>query len=220
MVKKKLTQPAIYSWRLIIFAFVYNQTRMKILFSGLLFFLFSSVFAQDTFTDERDGNVYHTIVVNGTTWMKDNLRFTGINGASCFDNDNNNLPIYGALYDWKTAQSACPSGWHLPSGDDFRGLVDHFDQNDKWAKGPNEQETFNIQLGGHQDFEGVFSEMDESGYYWSSTEYSNDNAEYFSYMTVFGIPVADVSRQQDIDDISGTEKTNRYSIRCIKDTQR
>ena len=42
--------------------------------------------------------------------------------------------------------------------------------------------SFNIQLGGMQDYEGIFSEMDESGYYWTSTEYDNDNAEYFSYL--------------------------------------
>ena len=58
-----------------------------------------------------------------------------------------------------------------------------------------------------QDYEGTFSEMDESGYYWTSTEYDKNNAEYFSYLLINEIPVIDISRQEDIADIHGTEKT-------------
>jgi uncharacterized protein (TIGR02145 family) len=112
---------------------------------------------------------------------------------------------------------ACPAGWHLPSGAEFSALLNHFEQTDQWGKGPNESQSFNIQFGGQQDFEGVFSEMDESGYYWTSTEYDEGNAEYFSYLIIFDKPVADISRKADISDVHGTEKINRYSVRCVKD---
>ena len=49
-----------------------------------------------------------------------------------------------------------------------------------------------------QDYEGIFSEMDESGYYWTSTEYDKNNAEYFSYLMINGMRVIDISRKEDI----------------------
>lgn len=188
----------------------------KNLFALALMLVPALLSAQEKFTDLRDGNVYGTITVNGITWMKENLRFTGLPGTYCFDNDKNNLPVYGALYEWETASKACPSGWHLPSGAEFSHLLNHFEREDTWQKGPS-SEYFNIQLGGQQDFEGVFSEVDESGYYWTATEYDGKNAEYFSYMIIAGKKVIDISRKDDIDDIRGSEKTNRYSVRCAKD---
>lgn len=146
--------------------------------------------------------------------MRENLRFTGIEGAFCFDNDRNNIPIYGALYEWKAAMQACPAGWHLPGGNDFANLTNHLESGDTWGKGPSE--TFNIQLGGLQDFEGIFYEVDESGYYWTSTEYDEKNAEYFSYLIIHNKKVIDISRKEDIAEIPGSEKTNRYSVRCVK----
>ncbi len=191
---------------------------MKNFLTGsILIMIFYSSSAQDKMTDARDGNVYHTVTVNGITWMKENLRFTGLPGVFFFDNDKNNLPLYGALYEWKTAMQACPSGWHLPTGQAFQNLLDYYDQKDSWGKGPSDPEAFNIQLGGQQDYEGIFSEMDESGYYWTATEYDNENAEYFSYLLIIDKHVIDISRKADIGDIHGSEKINRYSIRCIKD---
>jgi uncharacterized protein (TIGR02145 family) len=68
-----------------------------------------------------------------------------------------------------------------------------------------------------QDYEGTFSEMDESCYYWTSTEYDRSNAEYFSYLIIDDKPIIDISRKEDMVDIHGTEKTNKYSVRCLKD---
>lgn len=180
----------------------------------LLIFICSS--GQDKLIDSRDGNVYRTISIAGITWMAENLKFKATNGAFYFDNDTNNIPVYGILYEWKAAKSACPTGWHLPSGTEYQTLVNHFEQNDTWGKIASEPSSFGIQLGGMQDYEGTFSEMDESGYYWTSTEYDKNSAEYFSYLIIDDDPVIDISRKEDIADIHGTEKSNRYSVRCIK----
>lgn len=171
---------------------------------------------QSKFTDTRDGNVYSTITINGVTWMSENLRFTTQEGAHLFDNNSNNLPGYGLLYEWKTAVSACPSGWHLPSGEEFRELTNHFEHNDSWKKLTSDPLSFGIQMGGMQDYEGTFSEMDESAYYWTSTEYDSGNAEYFSYLVINKMPVIDISRKADIADIPGSEKINKYSVRCVQ----
>jgi uncharacterized protein (TIGR02145 family) len=190
---------------------------MKKILSALgLFLIYTSLSGQDKFLDERDGNVYRTISFQGVTWMAENLKFKAKEGALYFDNDSNNLMGYGVLYNWKTAINVCPKGWRLPSGSDYRSLSNHFENKDTWGRVASEPSSFVIQFGGMQDYEGTFSQMDESCYYWTSTEYDRNNAEYFSYLLIDEKPVIDISRKQDIEDIHGTEKSNKYSVRCIK----
>lgn len=101
-------------------------------------------------------------------------------------------------------------------GKEFQKLIDHYAETNKWDSIVKDPNTFGIQFGGMQDYEGNFSEMDESAYYWTSTEYDNDNAEYFSYLLIINVPIIDLSRKEDVEDIHGTEKSNKYSVRCIK----
>ncbi|HZK62402.1 MAG TPA: FISUMP domain-containing protein [Anaerovoracaceae bacterium] len=191
---------------------------MKKILSALIFLiLFTCLSGQDKYIDKRDGNGYRTITIAGVTWMAENLKYKIKAGAHYFDNDPNNIPGYGVLYEWKTALNVCPKNWHLPSGAEFRTLTNHFEQKETWRKIASEPSSFGIQLGGMQDYEGTFSEMDESGYYWTSTAYDKSNAEYFSYLLINEMPVIDISRREDIPDIQGTEKSNKYSVRCVKD---
>ena len=189
----------------------------KILSFLLLLLIFASLAGQGKFIDKRDGNAYRTITVAGVTWMAENLKYKANSGSFYFDNDLNNDPAYGMLYEWKTALKSCPFGWHLPSGLEFQTLINYFEQKDTWGRIASDTCSFGIQLGGMQDYEGVFSEMDESGYYWTSTEYDKSNAEYFSYLIIDDKPVIDISRKEDIADIHGTEKVNKYSVRCLRE---
>jgi uncharacterized protein (TIGR02145 family) len=190
---------------------------MKKTLSALIMLLvFSSLSGQEKLIDERDGNSYSTITIDSVTWMSQNLKFMSKTGASYYNNDKNNIEGYGLLYNWKTALTVCPRGWHLPSEADFRRLSNHFEQKESWKKEASDPNSFNIQFGGLQDYEGTFSEMDESAYYWTSTDYNSTNAAYFSYLIINDMPVIDISRIEDIADIHGTEKSNRYSVRCVK----
>ena len=185
----------------------------KLLPVFILFLICIYSHGQTKFLDKRDGNVYRTITVAGVTWMAENLRYLAKSGAYYFDNDKNNIPVYGVLYEWETAKDVCPDGWRLPSGSEFRILINYLST---WGKKASDPSSFGIQLGGMQDYEGTFSEMDESGYYWTSTEYDKNNAEYFSYLIIDDKPIIDISRKEDISDIQGTEKSNKYSVRCLK----
>ena len=189
----------------------------KVLSVFLLLMIFTGLSAQIRFTDKRDSNVYRTITITGITWMAENLKYKANSGAFFFDNDSNNIPVYGVLYEWIAATNSCPVGWRLPSGIEFQTLINYFEQKETWGKISSDPSSFGIQLGGMQDYEGIFSEMDESGYYWTSTEYDKINAEYFSYLLLNDKPVIDISRKEDIADIHGTEKSNKYSVRCLKD---
>jgi uncharacterized protein (TIGR02145 family) len=189
----------------------------KILAIMILSISFLELSAQDKFTDPRDGNTYRTITIAGVTWMAENLKYRAAgSGAFFFDNDPNNIPAYGVLYEWKTAMKACPDGWHLPSGSEFRTLANHFEIDEAWENQESGPVSFRIQLAGMQDYAGTFTELDESAYYWTSTEYNKDEAEYFSYLIINTQPVIDISRKEDMPDIHGAEKSNKYSVRCIK----
>jgi uncharacterized protein (TIGR02145 family) len=195
-----------------------NKIGMKqLILSIFLLLVFNVLSGQAGFTDKRDGNIYRTISVEGVIWMAENLRYKAGDGAFFFDNDSNNSSGYGILYSWETAIKACPAGWHLPSGKEFQVLINYLEQKENWGKIPSDPSSFGIQLGGMQDYEGIFSEMDESAYYWTSTEYDKNNSEYFSYLLIDEKPVIDISRKEDIEDIHGTEKINKYSVRCLKD---
>jgi uncharacterized protein (TIGR02145 family) len=191
---------------------------MKRIFSAsllLIFFVYAT--GQSKFKDKRDGNEYSTIKIAGITWMGENLRYVVKTGANFFDNDSNNIPVYGVLYEWKSAIACCPAGWRLPTGSEFQSLINHYDSKPSWRKIASDPFSFGIQLGGKQDPDGTFSEMDESGYYWTATEYDKTNAEYFSYLLIDDDPIIDISRKEDIADINGSEKGNKYSVRCLKE---
>lgn len=193
---------------------------MKRVIFLLIIFLFAAIniMAQGSYTDPRDGNTYRTITISGKTWMAENMKyFASGRGAFFFDNNLNNVDYYGVLYEWRSAMNACPAGWHLPTGSDFRTLANIFEIDAEWKKDKAVPVSFGIQLAGMKDYEGIFTEIDESAYFWTSTEYDKDNAEYFSYMIINDRPVIDISREEDIHDIHGAEKANRYSVRCIRD---
>lgn len=189
----------------------------KFIVTAAAFFAVLSLSGQDKFTDQRDGNVYQTIQVEGKVWFSENLRYKPEEGFGYSENDPRNTPGYGVLYNWKAAVKACPDGWRLPTGKEYQDLIDHHDTPEFWVGSAKDKGSFRIKMAGLQDHEGTFSEREESAYLWTSTEYDGDHAEYFSYMVLTDNIVVDISRKEDISDVSGTEKSNKYSVRCVKD---
>ncbi len=73
-----------------------------------------------TLIDERDGEAYRTVDVNGKIWMAENLRLvTDVSQSVPFDD---HCEIAGRFYSANAAQTACPAGWRLPDTTDLNAF--------------------------------------------------------------------------------------------------
>ncbi len=130
------------------------------------------------FTDTRDGKSYRTITISGITIMAENFAFYTSKGLSwAYDNDQDNIPAFGYLYDWETAKYVCPTGWHLPTKEEFEFLMMHIGTNDDdctpWLVGG--ESGFDAPLGGYRHGRGGFYDILTSANIWSS-QYDHDSA--------------------------------------------
>jgi len=82
-----------------------------------------------TFVDERDGREYKWGKIGDQVWMAENLAYDMGSGCWAYDNDESNVEISGRLYTWEVATDACPSGWHLPSKDEWIELAKYLANN-------------------------------------------------------------------------------------------
>jgi len=175
------------------------------------------VFGKGSFKDSRDDKIYRIVKIGNQIWMAANLNYNA-SGSKCYGNQESNCQKYGRLYDWNTAKTACPKGWHLPTKDEY-GKLDNFvggantagkflKATSGWNNNGNGQDThgFAALPGGYGSSNGDFGSVGNFGYWWSAMEYSSINA-YYRRMYYGGEYV----------DYYDYYKDFLYSVRCLQD---
>jgi len=181
------------------------------------------------FTDTRDGKKYVYVVMGSRTWMAENLNYdTKTSGSKCYDNQESYCATYGRLYDWNTAKTACPSGWHLATNADMNALMKYVnptckdDSNCgaadklKTTSGWNDDEDgnsgngtdkygFSALPGGFYYSEEGFDLVGGYGLWWTS-----DNKTYVRVMFSSNEFVS-------VLDGSNSKNNNQLSVRCVRD---
>ncbi len=147
----------------------------------------------------------------------------------CYDDLESNCDEFGGYYQWNEAmnyqtvegtQGICPSGWHIPADGEWQEMELYLgmresaldsigwrgtDQGTQLKEGGST--GFNALLGGGRYYvDGSFIYLDVHGYFWSSTVYNADSANYRLITNNFGYIYRDHN-----------DKPNGLSVRCIKD---
>jgi uncharacterized protein (TIGR02145 family) len=225
------------------------------IFLFILLSISSQIIKYETVTD-IDNNLYQTVKIGKYEWMAENLRTTTFSNGekiplciendkwsalgSCaycwYNNEEKNIKIYGALYNWYSVSSGtlCPVGWRVPSDEDWKYLTGFVDTRIKvgdtiwnkkglkgydsgkrlkaltgWNKDGNGTDNFGFSAlpgGERSSKDGLFHLRGYNGYWWSSTGEGIADAWYRSII----YSLDDISR-----DVHG--KKCGFSVRCIRD---
>ena len=199
-----------------------------------------------------EGQEYNTVLIGAQCWLKENLNVGAmINGSQnqtnngtiekyCYDNDPSNCATYGGLYQWNEAmeysttpgvQGICPSGWHLPTDEEWKqleGAVDsqygypdpewddaglrgydaglNLKATSGWNSGGNGTDLYGFGAlpGGGRSTNGSFGYLGYRGHWWSSCS--------GSYAWVRGLYYGYDGSDRDDDD-----KASGRSVRCLQD---
>ena len=180
----------------------------------------------NTLTDSRDGQVYRTVTIGEQTWMAENLNYA-MDGSYCYDDDPANCAKYGRLYTWSVSKTACPTGWHLPTKDDWWTLFDlvneAYPDSAKWA----------LLAKGYDHWPKAFDAYGfsalpagEGGFYGELTR--NFGYKWLNHTAFFQISTSSCSVSCDLvcldDDcaavfLPNNSPTSALSIRCLKNDE-
>jgi uncharacterized protein (TIGR02145 family) len=146
---------------------------------------------------DSEGNEYGTIRVGDQVWMAENLKTKPLYGESwCYNGEESYCESYGRLYNWEAAmagstepgsQGVCPSGWHVPTDNDWYLLESTFATGNcassrlDWgcypsgkvmktpSWGGDEESVLNIVAAGMRDRTDRFSFLGSYSFFWTSS---------------------------------------------------
>jgi uncharacterized protein (TIGR02145 family) len=185
-----------------------------------------------TITDGRDGTVYKTVKIGTQTWMAENLNYDTADGIGswCYDNDPASCNQYGRLYDWNTAMAVCPSGWHLPSRDEWGGLTVAAGGTGTYGDGGKAGEALKSTSGWNNQNNGSNGNgKDDYGFSALPGGYRNDSRGSFGDAGIFGnwwtvtenggslAKNRTMIYNRNLVSENDNDKRTAFSVRCLKD---
>jgi len=147
-----------------------------------LFLCYLTGFTQEfgSFTDTRDGKIYKTVKIGEQWIMAENFAYKpAADGYWAYKNDSTYVAKYGYLYNWQTAKSIAPSGWHLPNKEEWITLYDKLggDNNIVFnAMKEGGSSGFNFLLPGWRVVNGNFYPEGERACFWSCDAQDREHA--------------------------------------------
>ena len=138
------------------------------------------------------------------------------------DDEVSNLADYGRLYNWYAVDDArglCPSGWHVPTDQEYTTLTDGLGGTSvaggKMKSSPEDSPSwdgtntsgFSGLAGGYRGYTGDFTEVGYDGYFWSA---SASAYETFAWSRELGGGNAEVDK-------NFYNLRDGFSVRCVRD---
>ncbi len=172
-----------------------------------------------SFIDVRDGEEYTFRRIGNQVWMTKNLNYA-TDSSYCFRNYPANCNVFGKLYQWDEAFAAVPTGWHIPSDDEWQVLVNHLggdavaggamkSTSALWLptnSGATNSSYFNALPGGlinnHR-----FVDSGAAAYFWTSSEI--DTAKVGARSVYFG--------NTSVTKFSFAKDRYKVAVRCVRD---
>ena len=186
----------------------------------------------------HDGYYYSTVQIGGQCWFSENCRYLPEVSPSSQGSETDpyyyvydyqgtdveaakgtlNYLTYGVLYNWPAVmtEDICPSGWHIPSDEEFTELTDFLGGEnvaggkmkshvlwDNYGNGSNSSGWTG--LPGGDRYSGGFYSNGYNGYWWSASESGSTSwgrTLYHSFDSV---------------DRGSNDRGNGFSARCVRD---
>jgi uncharacterized protein (TIGR02145 family) len=175
---------------------------------------------------DADNNKYTSVVINGQTWLVENLKTTKYSNGSlinCLENDESwntdtngaycnysnllaNGTKYGRLYNWYAVNSPnglAPNGWRVATEDDWTTLRSYVETTKKKKLSTT---GFKPLQAGMRDNLGVYDYLDLYASWWTSEKTNAAFSKYY-ISSKYG---------EVISVIGNNPKSSGLSVRCIQ----
>ena len=167
---------------------------------------------------DRAGNEYPVVHIGDQYLMAENLNYK-TEGSACYDDQESNCELYGRLYTWEAAMTACPDGYRLPSRNDYTILWENANQmnggsrpqdalwvNGTWAPNADNKTGFSAYPGGL--WKGSYDRWLMDAFFWTSTP-----GEVYPTTHARSLHMNELNAYLGQDD----PKTYMMSVRCVKE---
>lgn len=155
--------------------------------------------------DKRDEQQYELTSLNGKTWMAQSINYATAAGSFCYQDNETNCDVYGRLYTYEAAQSACPGGWHIATRAEFEEAM--------------AEPTFLWLYAGRMN-NNTYDFVDGMGFHWVDGPIESSDNQHCSGDQCALIFVQKNPDSNDAADpalfFQKDNKTKGFSVRCVK----